>query len=95
MISGAMVSSWPMVLGCDASGTVVEVGKEAESIFKIGDRVCGCTRLGETGYGTFQEYVRIHFKIERKMRGIKLSDWKHTVPHGCETCDSDPEKTVL
>lgn len=63
MISGAevddfpLVASWPMVLGCDASGTVVEVGKEAESIFKVGDRVCGCTRLGETGYGTFQEYV--------------------------------------
>ena len=63
MISGAqvedfpLVSSFPMVLGCDASGTVVEVGEEAESIFKVGDRVCGCTRLGEKGYGTFQEYV--------------------------------------
>lgn len=57
MISGALVSSFPMVLGCDASGIVVEVGMEAEPFFKVGDRVCGCTRLGETGYGTFQEYV--------------------------------------
>ena len=57
MISGAMVASFPMVLGCDASGSVVEIGKDAESIFKVGDRVCGCTRLGETGYGTYQEYV--------------------------------------
>lgn len=59
MISGLLVSSFPIVLGCDASGVVVEVGKEAESFFKVGDRVCGCTRLGDPGYGTFQEYVRI------------------------------------
>ncbi|MCJ1268451.1 hypothetical protein MMC22_008339 [Lobaria immixta] len=69
MISGAevddfpLVASWPMVLGCDASGTVVEVGKEAESIFKVGDRVCGCTRLGETGYGTFQEYFLMDARL--------------------------------
>lgn len=59
MIQGLLVSSWPIVLGCDSSGVVVEVGKEAESHFKEGDRVCGCTRLGEPGYGTFQEYVRL------------------------------------
>lgn len=58
MIGGMLVSSFPIVLGCDSSGVVVEVGKEAESQFKVGDRVCGCTRLGEPGYGTFQEYVR-------------------------------------
>lgn len=57
MIGGLLVSSFPIVLGCDSSGAVVEVGKEAESQFKVGDRVCGCTRLGEPGYGTFQEYV--------------------------------------
>lgn len=58
MIQGLLVSSFPIVLGCDSSGVIVEVGKEAESLFKVGDRVCGCTRLGEPGYGTFQEYVR-------------------------------------
>lgn len=57
MIGGLLVSSFPIVLGCDSSGVVVEVGKEAESLFKVGDRVSGCTRLGEPGYGTFQEYV--------------------------------------
>lgn len=74
MTSGLLVSSFPIVLGCDASGIVVEVGssslseKEEEEVvsssssssspsFKVGDRVCGCTRLGEPGYGTFQEYV--------------------------------------
>lgn len=63
MISGVLFSSFPIVLGCDASGVVVEVGSEettsksSSSSFKVGDRVCGCTRLGEPGYGTFQEYV--------------------------------------
>lgn len=57
MRAGLLVSSFPIVLGCDASGVVVDVGKDAEASFKIGDRVCGCTRLGEPGYGTFQEYV--------------------------------------
>ena len=59
MIQGTLVSSFPIVIGCDASGVVVEVGKDAESTFKAGDRVCGCTRLGDVGYGTYQEYVRI------------------------------------
>lgn len=70
MITGLLVPSFPIVLGCDASGVVVEVGsgeeKEEEdegtgSLFKVGDRVCGCVRLGEPGYGTFQEYVRIEY----------------------------------
>ena len=54
--SGLMVTTWPIVLGCDASGVVVEVGKAAASDFKVGDRVCGCTRLGIPGHSTFQEY---------------------------------------
>lgn len=66
MIQGLLVSSFPIVLGCDASGFVVEVGEEASS-FKVGDRVSGCTRLGEPGYGTFQEYVR--FPRKRHMFG--------------------------
>ena len=88
MTSGLLVSSFPIVLGCDASGIVVEVGssslsekeeeeEEEEAVskkssssfsspspspsFKVGDRVCGCTRLGEPGYGTFQEYVHMNF----------------------------------
>lgn len=54
---GMLVQSFPIVLGCDAAGVVVEVGSEASSKFKKGDEVCGCTRLGQPGNCTFQEYV--------------------------------------
>lgn len=55
--TGLLVSSWPVVLGCDASGVVVEVGKgDIASSFKVGQRVAGCTRLGVPGHSTFQEY---------------------------------------
>jgi NADPH:quinone reductase-like Zn-dependent oxidoreductase len=50
------VTAWPVVVGCDASGVVVEVGEGATK-FKEGDKVYGCTRLGVPGYATFQEYV--------------------------------------
>lgn len=54
---GILVQSWPFVPGCDAAGVVVKVGEKATSTFNIGDEVCGCTRLGITGYSTCQEYV--------------------------------------
>lgn len=54
--TGLLVTAWPIVLGCDASGTVVEVG-EGVTKFKKGDAVFGCTTLGTPGHSTFQEYV--------------------------------------
>ncbi|KFZ00211.1 hypothetical protein V500_01136 [Pseudogymnoascus sp. VKM F-4518 (FW-2643)] len=53
--TGQLVTAWPIVLGCDASGTVVEVG-EGVMKFKKGDAVFGCTVLGTPGHSTFQEY---------------------------------------
>ncbi|KFY06771.1 hypothetical protein V492_07747 [Pseudogymnoascus sp. VKM F-4246] len=53
--TGLLVTSWPIVLGCDASGTVVEVGEGVKK-FKKGDAVFGCTTLGTPGHSTFQEY---------------------------------------
>ncbi|OBT70025.1 hypothetical protein VE03_00458 [Pseudogymnoascus sp. 23342-1-I1] len=53
--TGLLVTAWPIVLGCDASGTVVEVG-EGVTKFKKGDAVFGCTTLGTPGHSTFQEY---------------------------------------
>ncbi|RDW64759.1 hypothetical protein BP6252_10410 [Coleophoma cylindrospora] len=66
--SGMLVTSWPVVLGCDASGEVVEVGKGV-SKFKIGDHAYGCTRLGVPGYGTFQEYHLMDEKLAFKKPG--------------------------
>lgn len=55
--TGLLVPSWPAVLGCDASGVVVQVGDNAKQTFQVGDQVAGCTRLGVPGFSTFQEYV--------------------------------------
>jgi hypothetical protein len=52
--SGLLVASFPAVLGCDASGVVLEIG-EGVTRFKEGDAVLGCTRLGTPGHSTFQE----------------------------------------
>ncbi|KIW00765.1 uncharacterized protein PV09_07746 [Verruconis gallopava] len=57
--SGILVLSWPLVLGCDASGVVVKAGQKAQGPtgpLKVGDAVLGCTRLGDKAYGTAQEY---------------------------------------
>ena len=56
MQGGLLVEGWPIVLGCEASGVVVEVGKDV-TMFKAGDGVFGCVRVGFPGYMTFQEYV--------------------------------------
>ena len=52
-----LVTAWPIILGCDVAGVVVEVGKFASSSFKVGGEICGCTRLGVPGHSTFQDYV--------------------------------------
>ncbi|KAF2728016.1 GroES-like protein [Polyplosphaeria fusca] len=57
---GLLVDSWPVVPGCEGSGIVLKVGKDAinpvtGALFKEGDEVCGCTRLGMKGYSPWQE----------------------------------------
>lgn len=56
--TGLLITAWPIVLGCDASGVVVELG-EGVTKYKKGDGILGCTVLGTPGHSTFQEYVRI------------------------------------
>lgn len=56
--TGLLVTSWPVVLGCDAAGVVVEAGYRASEKFKIGEEVCGCTRLATPGHSPGQEFVR-------------------------------------
>ena len=61
--TGLLVTAWPIVLGCDAGGVVVQVGPDVTSAFKVGDRVCGCTRLGIPGYSTFQQFFLMDSKL--------------------------------
>jgi NADPH:quinone reductase-like Zn-dependent oxidoreductase len=72
-----MVQSWPIVLGCDASGIVVECGSpdsRFKSVNGTPQGVFGCTRLGFPGYGTFQEYFlmdeHLAFKKPRSWDGL-------------------------
>lgn len=60
-LTGAMVSSWPFIPGCDVSGIIVKVGANAinplGNAFKEGDEVFGCTKVGDQGYTAWAEYV--------------------------------------
>lgn len=55
---------FPVVLGCDIAGTVAEVGSNASSRFKVGDRVLGGAFGGDIDtpnkYGAFQNYTVSH-----------------------------------
>ncbi|KAG4035724.1 hypothetical protein MFRU_001g04920 [Monilinia fructicola] len=63
--TGLLIPSYPIVLGCDASGIVVETGPEVTK-FRVGDGVFGCTRVGAAGYGTFQEFHLMDEKLTFK-----------------------------
>lgn len=66
--TGQLVTAWPIVLGCDASGVIVETGEDIMR-FKKGDAVFGCTRLGVPGYSTFQEYFLMDEHLTFKKPG--------------------------
>ena len=72
---GLLVVGWPLGLGVDAVGIVVEVGSEASSKygFKTGDQVFGCTRLGSLGYTGAQEYFLFDAAVTmRKPKNISM-----------------------
>ncbi|KIW96823.1 uncharacterized protein Z519_02214 [Cladophialophora bantiana CBS 173.52] len=72
---GVLVVDWPLVLGVDAAGIVVEAGSEAASKygFKAGDPVFGCTRLGILEYSAGQEYFLMDAPVTiRKPENISL-----------------------
>jgi len=77
--TGMLVLSWPIVLGCDASGVVTEIG-EGVSKFKVGDKVFGCTRLGHAGYGTFQEFVSQYPPPNELQLRIRSLSWMRKLP---------------
>ncbi|OBT98834.1 hypothetical protein VE01_03434 [Pseudogymnoascus verrucosus] len=82
--TGQLVTAWPIVLGCDASGTVVEVG-EGVTKFKIGDAVFGCTTLGTPGHSTFQEYFLMDEDLTFKKPGGVTTEQAATIGVGLLT----------
>src|SRR5947207_7685982 len=58
-----VVDGFPVGLGVDAAGVVVKVGEQAGATFKVGDEVCGCTRLGTRGHNTAQEFFLMDAQV--------------------------------
>lgn len=87
---GLLVQSWPVGMGCDAAGIVVDAGKNAAEKygFKAGDEVFGCTRPADIKYATANEYFLMDaFVTMRKPSNI-------TFP-GASTCGSALQTSAL
>jgi len=68
--TGFLVKSWPFVPGCDAAGVVVEAGHQVGDKFKVGESVCGCTRLGWPGHSTAQEFVSMWTRLSDRSADV-------------------------
>ena len=79
------MAGFPVGLGVDAAGVVVKVGSNAGHKFKVGDEVCGCTRLGSRGYNTAQEFFLMDADVTMpKPKNISIQQ-AATVGVGAET----------
>ncbi|KAL2001141.1 hypothetical protein VTN02DRAFT_2187 [Thermoascus thermophilus] len=72
---GALVNNRPFIPCINASGVVEKVGENAASRFKVGDKVCGCTGIGEWAYSTCQEYFLMDAAVAiRKPERLALQE---------------------
>ncbi|GAB2647999.1 NADP-dependent oxidoreductase [Nocardia goodfellowii] len=55
ILDGKLPHDFPLILGVDGAGTVVETGPEVTR-FAVGDRVVGKFLAGRAGHGSFAEY---------------------------------------
>jgi len=71
---GFVVKQWPVVLGCDFSGVVEDVGADIQN-FKKGDEVYGYSQLGAGRTGTFQErLVTPEIALAKKPSNISFEE---------------------
>lgn len=87
---GILVQSWPVGLGCDAAGIVVDAGKNAAGKygFKAGDHVFGCTRPADIKYATVNQYFLMDAPYTmRKPSNISFA--------GASTCGSALQTSAL
>ena len=74
---GVLVTSWPIGLGADASGVIVEVGQDAKEKygFEAGQYVCGCTRIGQREYSTAREFFLMDAQVAmRRPSNLSLAE---------------------
>jgi NADPH:quinone reductase-like Zn-dependent oxidoreductase len=83
--SGFLVMAWPTILGCDASGVVLETGPDCKKL-KVGDRVFGCTRVGQYPYSTFQETHLMDEDLTYKTPDNVSTDAASTMGVGLDVC---------
>ncbi|MEV0249475.1 NADP-dependent oxidoreductase [Nocardia sp. NPDC050712] len=55
ILDGKLPHDFPLILGVDGAGTIVETGTEVTR-FAVGDRVVGKFLAGRAGHGSFAEY---------------------------------------
>ncbi|KAG0650013.1 ACT-toxin biosynthesis S2 [Hyphodiscus hymeniophilus] len=79
----------PSLLGCDAAGIVVEVGKGVTKDFKPGDRIAGFSHGGNdlhAEYGCFANYILVKGDVAMHIPpGMSFED-AATLPCGVGTC---------
>jgi NADPH:quinone reductase-like Zn-dependent oxidoreductase len=64
---GMIVDTWPVVIGADGVGVVVELGSNAASFgWSVGDYVIGCNRLGVKAHGSAAEFFLKDARVAMK-----------------------------
>lgn len=71
---GAVPHEFPLILGWDVAGSIVEVGKNVKD-FKVGDEVFAYVRKPLLKWGAYAEYVAFDAQnVAKKPRGISFAE---------------------
>lgn len=82
--TGTLVEQYPVVLGGDVAGVVMELGKDVESrgVWKVGDRVFTLTKPGAPGYGTFADFCVVDEDLVGRIPLSMSFDEAAAIPSG-------------